>query len=640
MHGVREKNKQLKERRRLTATKKREGFLLEANIDGKSKGSTSNMPAGRAASAAKALLKLQELEKENDNLKRLRKVRKEEVVKKEPENLTRETIHNYRKDKELMEEAVKRKLARDKEDAERAKTEPPPDFVARVAKKAQEEAQTAAFSKGKSAREAMALGKAAYQGIQEKYRKQGLTAEQRDEEAEEEDRIMLEKLREEERIRKVHMMATDTIAGARLGIEEKEGDLTATKAWKDFNQEVKKWEMTGGRNEVADVREAMAEFLTEKYMCQKLDALPRTIVVTKIRKDMMGIIENFVAPQEGDEKAGDRPGVPFDGDQGNNDSDDEEDESDDDDDYDYMASKNKNVKLRMLMAQKKRMQKEQEQAGGTFLSTDAEMKKMALDNARRRQSDIQNKKLSSIEERQKMDYDKDIEDHKFDWDRCQQKRNRKKDRGARKTFVSFEPWKCSLCGKENEAKERNCKTCGRDKTFKTAKAKEQAVKDKETYKTPKDEKEMDEWKQEADKHKKINEDYLRFIAMKTKTDESAKERDDLAGDIQGLLKSLRGSLGPLSDEVVAPEKVTERDWRVKESNGRTDGKHVNELNLDTDIEVDVARKQKREDYLRSIGAGTDFAPQEGPNTRYSMSDKEKAYHDKKKPFDYDRIKKG
>ena len=156
---------------------------------------------------------------------------------------------------------------------------------------------------------------------------------------------------------------------------------------------------------------------------------------------------------------------------------------------------------------------------------------------------------------------------------------------------------------------------------------------------PKDEMETEEWKKEAEKHKKVNEDYLRFIAMKEKTDETAKERDALSGEIKNLLQSLRGSLGPLSDEVVATEKVTDRDWRVKESNGRTDGQHINEVNLDTDTEVDVKRKNQREDYLRSIGAGGDFAPQEGANARYNMSEREKNYHDKKKPFDYATNKK-
>jgi hypothetical protein len=223
MHGVRTRNKELKERRRTTANNNRGKFLLEADVGNSNvagvSSRNSSIPAGRAASAAKALLKMQELEKENENMKKLRRARREDVVKKEPENLTRESINNYRKDKEFMERAVKRKLAKDKEDAERAKTEPPPEFVARISKKAQEEAQTAAFAKGKSAREAMTLGKAAYQSVQEKYRKQGLTAEQRDEEAEEEDRIMMEKLREEERINKVPMMATDSAAGARLGIK-------------------------------------------------------------------------------------------------------------------------------------------------------------------------------------------------------------------------------------------------------------------------------------------------------------------------------------------------------------------------------------------------------------------------------------
>lgn len=101
--------------------------------------------------------------------------------------------------------------------------------------------------------------------------------------------------------------------------------------------------------------------------------------------------------------------------------------------------------------------------------------------------------------------------------------------------------------------------------------------------------------------------------MKTKTDETALERSEMAGEIGDLLASLRGTLGPLSDQVVAPPKVTNEDWRVHEPNGRKDGMHVSEVNHDTSIPVDVKRKNEREDWLRQVGAGEDFAPKEGVN---------------------------
>ena len=137
----------------------------------------------------------------------------------------------------------------------------------------------------------------------------------------------------------------------------------------------------------------------------------------------------------------------------------------------------------------------------------------------------------------------------------------------------------------------------------------------------------------------MNDDYLRFIAMKHKTDETAQERTEMAGEIGDLLASLRGTLGPLSDQVVPPPKVTNTDWRVGEPNGRKDGKHVSEINHDTSIDVDVVRKNEREDWLRQVGAGTDFAPKEGVNKTYGMTDAEVNYHEKKRPFDYDVKKK-
>ena len=79
-------------------------------------------------------------------------------------------------------------------------------------------------------------------------------------------------------------------------IEQRQADFTATKQWKLFQSSVDKWELTGGRNEPFHQREAFAEFLTDKFMCGEMDALPRTIIVTKVRKDMMRIIETFVAP--------------------------------------------------------------------------------------------------------------------------------------------------------------------------------------------------------------------------------------------------------------------------------------------------------------------------------------------------------
>ena len=269
---------------------------------------------------------MQELEREAEAMRKEREMRRQSVVMKKPQNLTKEKIEEIRNDKEIIEEAVKRKLLRDKEEAERAKTEPPQEFIARLAKAAEKEARKAAFAKGKSTRDAMSLGKAAYLSVKEKYRKQGLTGEQLLEEEEEEERIKFEKQQEMLKAAQIPILATDSAAAARLGVHDREGDLTATKAWREFQDEVRKWDLTGGRNEPFEIREAMAEFLTEKYMCQRLDALAKTIVVTKIRRDMMNVIEKFVAGEEGGD--GD-----YRNDDNNNGADDDDDD-DDDDDYD------------------------------------------------------------------------------------------------------------------------------------------------------------------------------------------------------------------------------------------------------------------------------------------------------------------
>ena len=116
----------------------------------------------------------------------------------------------------------------------------------------------------------MALGKTAYQNVKEKYRKQGLTEDERLEEEKLEEELNIEKRKEVEQAAKVPVFATDVQSAARLGVKDREGDFTATAAWKSFQDEVTKWERTGGRNEPPEIRDAFAGFLTDKYMCQKV----------------------------------------------------------------------------------------------------------------------------------------------------------------------------------------------------------------------------------------------------------------------------------------------------------------------------------------------------------------------------------
>jgi hypothetical protein len=179
-------------------------------------------------------------------------------------NVVKEASANNARDKKIMMEAVQNKLARDREAAAQARFEPPKEFVHKQAKKAEDEARHAAFGKGKDGREAMSLGKAAYAAVMDRYRKQGMSDADRMEEDEREEAIANEKRAQHEKATKVPMFATNTDTRPRLGADDTKGDYAATKARKDFEREVLEWDRTGGRNEHREIREAFAEFLTEK----------------------------------------------------------------------------------------------------------------------------------------------------------------------------------------------------------------------------------------------------------------------------------------------------------------------------------------------------------------------------------------
>ena len=343
-----------------------------------------------------------------------------------------------------------------------------------------------------------------------------------------------------------------------------------------------------------------------------LDGLASTIVVTKVRKDIVNIIEQFVAGEK-------------DGEQQTLLSSEEEDDSDSDG-AEFHASASKNVRLRELM--EKKLARKQ-----TIDGMRHPTEELPLQEALQKQEELKTRTLRYKNDEKRVKFEQEKEENRFRKDL-----KKSKLKGAEKTFKSFEPWKCGLCGKTNECKIQNCVTCGRCKTHKSEKELKLAEEKKAREVVGGGEDAKAEAKKKADEAQKINNDYLQFLAMKTKTDTEAVDRDSLAGDINGLLASLRGTLGPLSDEVVAPPVVIGTDWRVHEPNGRKDGQHVGEVNHDTSIEVDVVRKNKREDFLHSVGAGGEFAPKEGVNKTYHLSEAEKNYHEIKRPFDYSRSK--
>ena len=63
----------------------------------------------------------------------------------------------------------------------------------------------------------------------------------------------------------------------------------------DFKTEINTWwsQSPSIQRSDDDVREEYADYLTEKYMCQKFDLFPSSLEITKIRKEVCKVIENF-----------------------------------------------------------------------------------------------------------------------------------------------------------------------------------------------------------------------------------------------------------------------------------------------------------------------------------------------------------
>jgi hypothetical protein len=615
MNTARQKHTELRNNRRAQLAKQK---VLKASGAQFTHTPSTSMAIGSGPNAARALSaaqKLEEMHLEAARLEQERLLRRASYAEA-PTNLVAEARANTERDKEVMMEVVQARLKKDKEAAERARQEPPAEFIQRMAKKAEDEARHAAFSKGKDGREAMRLGKEAYTAVKERYRQATLGEDARLEEEEKAEAEENERRREMEKRTKIPMFSTGSETRSRLSMEDSKADFAATKAWKNFEQEVHKWDMQGGRNEVPEMREAFSEYLTEKYMCQTLDGLASTITVTKIRKDVVNIIEQFVAGAE--EGGGAHPS------QNGNDGDDSD--SDEDDDDDYQPNLARNVRLRELMEKK-------------------HQKKLAVDDMRRpteelplqealaKQEFLKTQTLRYKNDQKRVQFEREKEENRFRKDNVGKKA--REDRA--KAHNPYDPWQCSLCSKSNEGKIQKCATCGRPKKF--VSEKEQKLLDEKSKRENATDEQKAEFKKKAEEAKKINDDYLKFLSMKKKTDTEADDRGSLAGDITGLLQSLRGTLGPLSDAVEAPPVVTGEDWRVHEPNGRLDGQHVNEVNHDTAVPVDVTRKNAREDFLHGVGAGGEFAPKEGVNKTYHLTEAEKNYHEIKKPFHYDLVKK-
>lgn len=76
-------------------------------------------------------------------------------------------------------------------------------------------------------------------------------------------------------------------------------DLQASKVFDEFREELQKWwQDNKAFRQNEDSRGNQADFLTDKYMCGKLDPLPPSRIVSGVRKEISRIIEEFASDGE------------------------------------------------------------------------------------------------------------------------------------------------------------------------------------------------------------------------------------------------------------------------------------------------------------------------------------------------------
>lgn len=75
-----------------------------------------------------------------------------------------------------------------------------------------------------------------------------------------------------------------------------EHDKVATKVLQDFKAELLRLtaDIGSARNKGGQGRSAIADYLTDKYLSQRLDLLPTSSVVSRIRREVAGMIEQFI----------------------------------------------------------------------------------------------------------------------------------------------------------------------------------------------------------------------------------------------------------------------------------------------------------------------------------------------------------
>lgn len=79
-------------------------------------------------------------------------------------------------------------------------------------------------------------------------------------------------------------------------IESQRHDHEASRIFAEFREDVVKWwKESSIRKQNVDARCEFADYLTDKYMCHKLDCLPTSHVVSAMRKDTSSIIEGLAS---------------------------------------------------------------------------------------------------------------------------------------------------------------------------------------------------------------------------------------------------------------------------------------------------------------------------------------------------------
>eukprot|EP01041_Mallomonas_annulata_P000660 gene660-1272_t len=92
---------------------------------------------------------------------------------------------------------------------------------------------------------------------------------------------------------KSYVQVVETTEAFKL-VDAQKHDFEATNAFSDFCRELDTWWSDNfSKREDDEAREMCADYLSDKYMCQRLDPLPPSKVVTQVRKNMSRIIDDF-----------------------------------------------------------------------------------------------------------------------------------------------------------------------------------------------------------------------------------------------------------------------------------------------------------------------------------------------------------